>query len=67
MPRAGERDQHKERFWRRLIGQWQRSDEGGRAVCVRRDLGVAALPGAKRELDAGVAAQIAHIRIVARF
>lgn len=33
MPRAGERDQHKERLWRRLIGQWQRSGLTARAFC----------------------------------
>jgi len=36
MPRAGERDQHKERFWRRLIGQWQRSGLTARDFCAQR-------------------------------
>jgi transposase-like protein len=36
MPRRGERDQHKERFWRRLIGQWRRSGLTARDFCAER-------------------------------
>jgi transposase len=36
MPRAGARDQHKERLWRRLIEQWQRSGLTARDFCAQR-------------------------------
>jgi transposase len=35
MPRRGEHNHHKERFWRRLLGQWQRSGLTVRDFCVQ--------------------------------
>jgi transposase-like protein len=38
MPRQGQRDSDKERFWRRMLRQWQRSGLSIRAFCRKHNL-----------------------------
>jgi transposase-like protein len=52
MPRQRRRDPHKERHWRQLVEQWQRSGQSVRAFCASHDLSEQSLYWWRRELAA---------------
>lgn len=50
MPRPEWRDAAKERYWRRLLGQWRRSGMTGRDFCARHSLSEPSFYAWKREI-----------------
>jgi hypothetical protein len=50
MGRQRRRDPHKERHWRQLLEQWQRSGQSVRAFCAARDVSEQSLYWWRREL-----------------
>jgi hypothetical protein len=50
MPRPEWRDPAKERYWRRLLGQWRRSGKTGRDFCAEHQLAEPSFYAWKREI-----------------
>jgi transposase len=50
MPRPEWRDPAKERYWRRLLGQWRRSGQTGRDFCAEQELSEPSFYAWKREI-----------------
>jgi hypothetical protein len=50
MPRPEWRDPAKERYWRRLLGQWRRSGQTGRDFCAAQQLSEPNFYAWKREI-----------------
>jgi hypothetical protein len=50
MPRPEWRDPAKERYWRRLLGQWRRSGQTGRDFCAEQQLSEPSFYAWKREI-----------------
>jgi hypothetical protein len=50
MPRPEWRDPAKERYWRRLLGQWRRSGQTGRDFCAELQLSEPSFYAWKREI-----------------
>jgi transposase len=50
MTKSWLRDPEKERYWRRLLSQWQRSGLSGRDFCAQESLSEASFYGWRREI-----------------
>jgi hypothetical protein len=50
MPRPEWRDAEKEKYWRRLLGQWRRSGLTGRDFCAENSVSEASFYAWKREI-----------------
>jgi hypothetical protein len=50
MPKPQGRDPKKEKYWRRVLGQWRRSGLTGRDFCAENALSEASFYGWKREI-----------------
>ena len=50
MPTGKPRDLSKERFWRRMVAQWQKSDSSVRAFCDRHGLATPSFYAWRRQL-----------------
>ncbi len=50
MPKPDRRDSAKERYWRRLLRQWQRSGQTGRDFCADHGLSEPSFYGWRREI-----------------